>query len=91
MKRSKSIHGNGDGALTPDTPQSDSSLHCPRCEKYIVGLQDQITRLHKVVRDKQTHITSQNDFLDKVRRVLGEQRRVLKPSPTSRPARKGEL
>lgn len=93
MNRSKSKWSATSPALTPSTRKGDTDLSCQRCrdkEAYIVRLQDQIERLQKVVRDQSDELQKKQSFIEKVKRYVAEESAVLKPTPTKRPARKGE-
>ncbi len=95
MKRTKSIHGNGALALTPDVPRTgtDNST-CPPCidkQEYIARLRAQIERQSKVLRDQTEEIAKKQCFFDKLKMALADQSKTLFPVGTTRPARKGTL
>jgi hypothetical protein len=75
--------------LTPDPPDLNQtgSTVCKKCAELL----ERIERFRKVVKDKDAYISDMNDFIDKVRRVLGEQTAVLTPHATTRPARRCKL
>lgn len=95
MKRTRSLHGSGAGALTPALPiAGGSNLRCQRCqdkENYIVKLQAQIERQQKVIRDQSDEMLKKQNFIEKLKGVFRGEQETLKPSPTRRPAQKGNL
>ncbi len=58
---------------------------------YIVRLENQIKGLQKVVRDQADFIHSKQEVINRIKGTIAGEGHTLKPSPTSRPARKGAL
>lgn len=90
MKRSKSMYGNGVGALRPDYGAKRARIWARKCA-HCAEMSERIERFKKVIADKDAHIASQSAFIEKVRRLLREEAIGLTVSPLGRAAKRGNL